>query len=214
MVELIRDWSRHIDYLVDIHTREYESQIQATLPRMAALTMFEPPLERETGFTRMERIQTYLAVFDSHTDWRRTPQQAECHDAYLRACAPSIFNNSWEAERVNVFELMQWPQNAKQEVAVGMPRRFGKSVSTGMFAAGYALANEKRRIAIFSAGQRQSGDLLKHVKKFFQIIVDSLPAELVPSFTIVRNSSENFHIKFASGEITEVNSFPSSIKIR
>ena len=54
-------------------------------------------------------------------------------------------------------------------------------------------------------------------KKFFFIIVKSLrrinPA-LVPEFEIIRNSAENFHIRFADGQITEVNSFPCSIQIR
>ena len=197
-----------------MHNREYEAQLQHITPRFAALTTVEPPAPRETGYTMMERIQLFLSVFDSHPDWRRTSQQAECHDTYLRACAPSIFFNSWEAERANVISLMQWPQNMKQEVGVGMPRRFGKTVSTSMFAAAYALAVKGRRIAIFSAGQRQSGDLLKHVKKFFQIIVETLDPELVPSYKIIKNSSENFHIEFADGSVTEVNSFPCSIQIR
>lgn len=213
----LRDWGGQVAHLVDVHTRTYKAQLQYNTPRYATLSTAEPPAPRETGYTMMERIQLFLSVFDSHKDWRRTSQQAECHDTYLRACAPSIFGNTWEAERANVIALMQWPENMKQEVAVGMPRRFGKTVSTSMFAAGYALGVKNRRIAIFSAGQRQSGDLLKHVKKFFDIIVESLtkidPA-LVPKHDIIRNSAENFHIRFADGSVTEVNSFPCSIQIR
>lgn len=214
MSEYVRDWSNHVRYLIEDQQRRYEEELRYLQPRFVGQTTIPRRVERVTGYTRMEQIELFLSVFDRHPEWRRTPQQAECHDVFLRACAPSIFRESWEAERANVIAMKRWPSTMKQEVGVGMPRRFGKTISTSMFAAAYALAVPNRRIAIFSAGQRQSGDLLKGVKKFFKIIVDSLDPEDLPAFNIVKNSQENFHIEFSDGTVTEVNSFPCSIQIR
>lgn len=214
MSDFIRDWSGHVAFLIEQHTRLHEEDLRFFQARYVGDSQFQRRAARDTGYTRMEKLELYLSVFDRHHEWRRTPQQAECHDVFLRACAPSIFRDSWESERANVIAMKRWPENMKQEVGVGMPRRFGKTISTSMFAAAYCLAVPNRRIAIFSAGQRQSGDLLKGVKKFVNIILESLDPEDVPAHQIIKNSQENYHLQFSNGLITEVNSFPCSIQIR
>ena len=112
-----------------------------------------------TGRDRLRHLRQALACFDV-TSWMRESQQRECHERFTRASVASIYYGTFDAEYANILSENGWQHPIKQEVAVAMPRRFGKTIATSMWVAAYALTQPGRKVAIFSPGQRQSSMLL------------------------------------------------------
>lgn len=102
----------------------------------------QQPSSSETGsmdgFKRMERCMMALDALDQQ-GWKRSFFQKKFHNAFMAACARAFFKmdppGSFQRAFQKILEINSW-NNLNQEILISTPRRFGKTISVSMFAAG------------------------------------------------------------------------------
>lgn len=57
---------------------------------------------------------------------RRSAQQLEFHEAFMKAASRVIFRADWELKKPQIMQMHGW-QKANSEVLISTPRRFGKT---------------------------------------------------------------------------------------
>lgn len=123
------------------------------------------------GDARLAKLRWLLDNFGV----RRSVEQKQFHEAYIRACLPWIYGDEFEA---NYARIMQ--ENAIKKLiqnVLGLaPRRFGKTWAIAMFVAAMLLVVTGIEISIFSTGKRASGSLTERVKMFMLQIPGSSEA--------------------------------------
>ena len=97
------------------------------------------------------------------------------------------------------------------EVLISTPRRFGKTISVSMFAAGILFAAPSVELSIYSTCKRISQKLLRNVNKFFDIMVNhDMSTE---GFKVIRQNMEEIVLQGPNGvsDVRIVNSYPSKV---
>lgn len=75
------------------------------------------------------------------------------HDAFTKACLPIIYDKDWEYCSERVMKDLGITR-IRAEVLIQTPRRFGKTVSVGMYVLALLINVPGIRICIFSTGKR------------------------------------------------------------
>lgn len=106
------------------------------------------------------RLRTIRKCLDSFKPYERTKMQKRFHDSFLQATASHLFADDVDVDLARVMKQNKW-KHLKQQCLAMTPRRFGKTMSVGMFCAAYLYSVENAEIAIFSTGRRASQKLLE-----------------------------------------------------
>lgn len=131
-----------------------------------------------TGDERLELMRRLLDEFK----WERQENQVEFHEAMMKTALPCIFMKEWDTDYDRILRMFNLYQHYAETFII-CPRRFGKTVSVGMFCAAYMYAIPDASIAIFSTAQRTSGKMMLAIYGFMR----ELPYFADAIFT-VRNS--------------------------
>ena len=115
------------------------------------------------GDRRLQDLYDRLHFFD--TKYQRSQQQVEFHRAFIASCLRNIYKDEFSANFLRILQENEL-EEARQEVFICCPRRFGKTFAVGLFVAAYLLTQPEQRICIFSPSRRQSKMMLDLIVKF------------------------------------------------
>tara|TARA_Y100000385_G_scaffold287689_1_gene352461 strand:- start:458 stop:964 length:507 start_codon:yes stop_codon:yes gene_type:complete len=148
--------------------------------------------------------------------WKRSYHQRLFHDDFLKACTRTFWKTeppgSFARDHGKVLEMNSW-EHLAAEVLISTPRRFGKTISVSMFAAGIMFAAPSVELSIYSTCKRISQKLLRNVNKFFDIMVNhDMSTE---GFKVIRANMEEIVLQGPCGvsDVRVVNSYPSKVRI-
>ena len=117
------------------------------------------------GDLRVKRIFKTLDSFG----WKRSPDQKTFHRNFMIACLPQIYREEWDQHKRRVLKEFD-AENIDFEVLIMTPRRWGKTISVGMFVAAMLICVPDVEIGVFSTGSRASGSLMEMVIRFINAI--------------------------------------------
>lgn len=163
---MVVDYSAFFDYVVEHHTNEARDTAERrALKRKvdAALGAFSGNSAARESVRGDGELRTLARALDAF-DLERTVTQREFHKAFLGACLPSIYGRDFERFRSRIL-AENGLDNARTEVMVCTPRRFGKTTSVSMFCAAMLYSISDAWISVFSTGQRASNMLLEQTYK-------------------------------------------------
>jgi hypothetical protein len=165
----------------------------------------------KSGKDKLRFVRQLVAAFDG-TCWMREPHQRHCHEELIKSAINIIYGADFEACYADILRENEWEGIIKHESAIGMPRRFGKTILIAMLGATFLLAlsgtsDKPFKIAIFSPGQRQSSMLLNHVKKFVKLLIETLGLK---GYSVKRSNTENLQMVHPDGSESHIVSFPCS----
>tara|TARA_Y100000389_G_scaffold167820_1_gene173172 strand:+ start:495 stop:899 length:405 start_codon:yes stop_codon:yes gene_type:complete len=110
---------------------------------------------------------------------------------HTQACTRTFWKTEkpgqFARDHQKVLQANSW-EHLAQEVLISTPRRFGKTISVSMFAAGILFAAPSVELSIYSTCKRISQKLLRNVVKFFDIIVNHDMAS--EGFRVIRQNME------------------------
>jgi hypothetical protein len=166
--------------------------------------------------------QEYLAARPSHADrllrklretlnffdgigYQRSVHQREFHESFIAACIRHIYKDEFADNFVKILQENCW-EEARQEVMICCPRRFGKTFATGMYVAAYLYCVPDVEICIFSPSRRQSEKMLELVRTFLL----KLPGA---KERIIKYNKERMWLKGTEGaeDVRKVSSYPSKV---
>ena len=168
-----------------------------------------------TPMDRMTHCRKALERLDV-AGWKRSYHQRLFHDDFLKACTRTFWKTeppgSFARDHGKVLEMNSW-EHLAAEVLISTPRRFGKTISVSMFAAGIMFAAPSVELSIYSTCKRISQKLLRNVNKFFDIMVNhDMSTE---GFKVIRANMEEIVLQGPCGvsDVRVVNSYPSKVRI-
>ena len=168
-----------------------------------------------TPMDRMKHCRKALERLDN-AGWKRSYHQRLFHDDFLKACTRTFFKTeppgTFAKEHAKILEVNSW-EHLASEVLISTPRRFGKTISVSMFAAGIMFAAPSVELSIYSTCKRISQKLLRNVNKFFDIMVNhDMSTE---GFKVIRANMEEIVLQGPCGvsDVRVVNSYPSKVTI-
>ena len=152
------------------------------------------------------RLKTLRKALDSFKPFERTRMQKRFHHAFMQATAMHLFKDDTDVDLARVMSINGW-KHLKQQCLAMTPRRFGKTMSVGMFVAAYLYSVENAEICIFSTGRRASQKLLELIKS----LIEKLPngRERILKFNQEILNVSNFD---GSPGASKLSSFPSNAK--
>ena len=161
--------------------------------------------EASNGDRRISELRAALQYLDDYPDkWVRSPQQKQFHEAFHAACIKNVYKEEFAANYLRILEENDWDE-ARQEVLICCPRRFGKTIAVCMYVAAYAYTQPNCKICIFSPSRRQSEMLLDQVKEFLFKFRD---------FKIKRLNKENLWLQGPDdNDIRKIMAYPSNVEI-
>jgi hypothetical protein len=157
----IVDYSAYLAYVVEHHELEArDASERRVLKRKADVALGvngETVRAREAVRGDVE-LKTLLKTLDAF-DLERTMSQRQFHQSFVGASLQSIYGAA-DFERFRSRILAEnGLDNARTEILVCTPRRFGKTTSVAMFCAAMLYSVTDAWISVFSTGQRASGML-------------------------------------------------------
>lgn len=168
-----------------------------------------------TPIDRMTHCRKALERLDV-AGWKRSYHQRLFHDDFLKACTRTFWKTeppgSFAKDHGKVLEVNSW-EHLAAEVLISTPRRFGKTISVSMFAAGILFSAPSVELSIYSTCKRISQKLLRNVNKFFDIMVNhDMSTE---GFKVIRANMEEIVLQGPCGvsDVRVVNSYPSKVRI-
>lgn len=186
-----------------------DAQVEKTLKKRKLKTLMNVMDDKSaSGQTSKgwRRLKTLRKALDSFKPFERTRMQKRFHHAFMQATAMHLFKDDTDVDLARVMSINGW-KHLKQQCLAMTPRRFGKTMSVGMFVAAYLYSVENAEICIFSTGRRASQKLLELVKS----LVEKLPngRERVLKF-----NQEILHLSNYDGSpgSSKLSSFPSNAK--
>lgn len=152
------------------------------------------------------RLKTIRKCLDSFKPFERTKMQKRFHDSFLQATASHLFADDVDVDLARVMKQNKWA-HLKQQCLAMTPRRFGKTMSVGMFCAAYLYSVENAEIAIFSTGRRASQKLLELIHS----LVCKLPngRERIAKYNAEILNMKNYDGTFGQSKLS---SYPSNAK--
>jgi len=115
------------------HRRAYDAaQAQAIIPpRHALYTAARLAALPSKGDRLLQGLRDALHFFDG-IGYTRSTHQREFHSSMMAACARHIFQDEFTDNFVRILQENGWSE-ARQEVMICCPRRFGKTFAVGMY---------------------------------------------------------------------------------
>tara|TARA_Y100000361_G_scaffold53200_1_gene46509 strand:+ start:646 stop:1332 length:687 start_codon:yes stop_codon:yes gene_type:complete len=173
-------------------------------------------LRKDKRVSPLERMQHCRKALDrlDNAGWKRSYHQRLFHDDFLKACTRSFWKTeppgSFARDHGKVLEINSW-EHLAAEVLISTPRRFGKTISVSMFAAGMLYSAPSIELSIYSTCKRISQKLLRNVNKFFDIIVNH--DMTLEGFKVIRQNMEEIVLQGPCGvtDVRVVNSYPSKV---
>jgi hypothetical protein len=149
-------------------------------------------------------LRKTLCFFDS-IGYQRSAHQRKFHESFIAACIRHIYKDEFNENFVKILEENGWDE-ARQEVMICCPRRFGKTFATGMYVAAYLHVMPNTEICIFSPSRRQSEKMLELVRTFLFKIPGTQER-------VIKSNKERMWLKGAGGteDIRKVSSYPSKV---
>lgn len=99
--------------------------------------------------------------------WERTEIQEDFHGMMMESALPCLFQREWESSAQNILRRFSVEEYSHMMIAV-CPRRFGKTVSTGMFAAAALMTIPDCNILCCSPVQKTSSALMHKIVRFLR----------------------------------------------
>lgn len=151
-----------------------------------------------------QRLQSMREVLENGFKWKRSKTQKRFHESFLNACIRFIYAEDTNApDYAAILEKNGW-SDLRQQCLCMTPRRFGKTVSVGMYVTALALMVPCEQ-AIFSTGRRASSKLL-------ELVVTLLNQVTGAAERIVKSNQEMVWVSHPSGRISKISSYPSCAK--
>lgn len=150
-----------------------------------------------------------LAAFDK-VGRARTEYQREFQLAFTRASVYAFFGTATDANLSAVARENNWKLPIKQEAAITMPRRYGKTEACGQWLAAGLLSMRNRRFAIFAPGKRQAVMLLDVVKENLDRLTEYLGIRVVK----LKDNETALFVRLEDGSINRLQAYPCKINIR
>jgi hypothetical protein len=157
------------------------------------------------GDRLLQDLRDALHHFDN-MGYTRSTHQREFHASMMAACARHIFKDEFTDNFVRILQENGWDE-ARQEVMICCPRRFGKTFAVGMYVAAYLYTQPDTEICIFSPSRRQSEKMLELVKTFLH----KLPGA---SDRIIKANRERLWLRgdvHRADDIRKCSSYPSKV---
>jgi hypothetical protein len=181
-----------------------QSTDAAIFPDIAARTA-----AASSGRAALQLHNRCLRAFDT-TDRARTEYQRSFQNALTRAAIYSFFGAATDAEMGNVARENGWKLPIKQEVAITMPRRYGKTEGCGQWLAAAMLSMRGRKMAIFAPGKRQACMLLDVVKANVDLLAETLGIHVQR----IKDNETGLWIQHKDGTVNRLQAYPCKINIR
>lgn len=131
--------------------------------------LLRPKTKEVTGWDRLAKLQRGLLLFDRSKSWREAHQE-DMHQRMCNALLACMFKEKLEAELPTIFSRLRI-KRLRKELAIRLPRRWGKSYAAAQLVAAYALSNPGRKVAVFAAASRQTIDFLAYVKTHLHTLI-------------------------------------------
>ena len=167
-----------VDQLQALICRESpEERVVAQSQRNALRNRLSRSIKSTTKVTPMDRMTHCRKALErlDVAGWKRSYHQRLFHDDFLKACTRTFWKTeppgSFARDHGKVLEVNSW-EHLAAEVLISTPRRFGKTISVSMFAAGILFSAPSVELSIYSTCKRISQKLLRNVNKFFDIMVN------------------------------------------
>lgn len=201
-------WQDLTNHLTDYYTKLFkEERAKRVIPKR--YEYFHPSKYsagvNTGGDQRLRDLRKALHYLDEYPDkWRRSKQQKQFHEAFIAACIRNVYKNEFASNYMRILKENNWDE-ARQEVLICCPRRFGKTIAVCWFVAAFALTQPNCKICIFSPGRRQSEMLLEQVKEF---------VFKYPFFKVKKLNKENLWLHGKNDNDTrKIMAYPSKVEI-
>jgi len=150
-------------------------------------------------------IRGALRFFDESNEYERSVHQKSFHESMLASCVRHIYKDEYDDNFAAILEANGWTE-ARQEIMICCPRRFGKTWATGMFVAAYAYCVPNAEVCIFSPSRRQSEKMLELVRTFLSKLPQALDR-------ISKSNRERLWLEGRTDEkdVRKVSSYPSKV---
>ena len=208
-----------VDQLQALIRRESpEEMVVAQSQKNALRNRLSKSIKSTTKVSPMDRMTHCRKALErlDVAGWKRSYHQRLFHDDFLKACTRTFWKTeppgSFAKDHGKVLEVNSW-EHLAAEVLISTPRRFGKTISVSMFAAGILFSAPSVELSIYSTCKRISQKLLRNVNKFFDIMVNhDMSTE---GFKVIRANMEEIVLQGPCGvsDVRVVNSYPSKVRI-
>lgn len=187
------------------HRRAYDAaRARALIPRRHDLytpaRLAELPSE---GDRLLKGLRDALHFFDG-IGYTRSTHQREFHSSMMAACVRHIYKDEFSENFVRILQENGWDE-ARQEVMICCPRRFGKTFAVGMYIAAYLYVIPCCEVCVFSPSRRQSEKMLELITTFLR----KLPGA---SERIMKKNRERLWMRgdaHRAEDVRKVSSYPS-----
>ena len=151
-----------VDQLQALICRESpEERVVAQSQRNALRNRLSKSIKSTTKVSPMDRMTHCRKALErlDVAGWKRSYHQRLFHDDFLKACTRTFWKTeppgSFAKDHGKVLEVNSW-EHLAAEVLISTPRRFGKTISVSMFAAGMVFSAPSIEISIYSTCKRIS----------------------------------------------------------
>lgn len=153
------DWIPLMNDVLEIYKKEYKQKLADShlIPIWKKYTKEFSLTTKIGGDQRLQKLYDQLAFYD--TKYQRSQQQIVFHQAFIASCLRNIYRDEFSANFLRILQENELTE-ARQEVFICCPRRFGKTFAVGLFCAAYLLTQPGQKICIFSPSRRQSKMML------------------------------------------------------
>ena len=152
-----------------------------------------------------QRLHAVRDILEHGFTWKRSKTQTRFHEAFLNACVRFLYSEDTNApDYSSILAANKWT-DLRQQVLCMTPRRFGKTVSVGMFVTAMALVSPCEQ-AIFSTGRRASSKLLELVGQ----LVGQVPGG---QERVIKCNQEMIWLSHPNGRVSKISSYPSCAKV-
>jgi len=200
------DWRNLIADTLGIYKERHKKKLEQShmIPIWKQYTREFISSTKVGGDKRLADLNNCLNWFDSK--YQRSTHQIEFHKAFMASCLRNIYQDEFSANFLRILQENELTE-ARQEVFICCPRRFGKTFAVGLFCAAYLLTQPEQKICVFSPSKRQSKMMLDLIAKF----VKDYPGG---SELISKQNAEELHLKGQAANDTRVlNSYPSRVQV-
>ena len=161
------DWLPLMNDVLDIYKKRHKQKLSKShlIPIWKKYTREFISSTKIGGDKRLQDLYDQLSFYD--TKYPRSQHQVEFHRAFIASCLRNIYKDEFSANFLRILQENEL-QEARQEVFICCPRRFGKTFAVGLFVASYLLTQPEQRVCIFSPSRRQSKMMLDLVVKFIR----------------------------------------------
>jgi len=195
-------------HIFDDAVKHHDGQMQFSVSRALPQHRIRHGLAGATSAATIslgeQRLAAIRNLLENDFKWKRSKTQKRFHESFLNSCIRFLYSEDTNApDYSTILEVNNW-QDLRQQCLCMTPRRFGKTVSVGMFVTAMALVVPCEQ-AIFSTGRRASSKLLELVSSLLQQVPGAAER-------IVKSNQEMVWVSHPCGRISKISSYPSCAK--